>query len=146
MSPYLCEPCFVKLRHILLQRLSVTRALQDFLPFQKLSFGGRQSNVSMTIVVFISCQFQDHVRSSLDQECQEKSLSYYDKVVCNFAEIEDYYVEKTWFVFELHSRNTFFASETFVKKGAYETKLERVVSDPPKRKSKKRKVAEKVGL
>ena len=32
-----------------------------------LSFGGRQSNVSMTIVVFISCQFHSHVRSSLDQ-------------------------------------------------------------------------------
>ena len=39
----------------------------DFLPFQKLSIGGRQSNVSMTIVVFISCQFHSHVRSSLDQ-------------------------------------------------------------------------------
>ena len=35
---------------------------------QKLSFGGRQSNVSMTIVLFISCQFHGHVRSSLDQE------------------------------------------------------------------------------
>ena len=33
-----------------LQRLSVTRALQRFFfPFQKLRFGGRQSNVSMTI-------------------------------------------------------------------------------------------------
>ena len=41
----------------------------DFLPLQKLSFGGRQSNVSMTIVVFISsCQFHGHVRSSLDHE------------------------------------------------------------------------------
>ena len=39
----------------------------DFFPFQKLSFGGRQSNVSMTIVVFISCQFHGHVRLSLDQ-------------------------------------------------------------------------------
>ena len=39
----------------------------NFFSFQKLSFGGRQSNVSMTIVVFISCQFQGHVRSSLDQ-------------------------------------------------------------------------------
>ena len=37
----------------------------DFFPFQKLSFGGRQSNVSMTIVVFISCQFHGHVRPSL---------------------------------------------------------------------------------
>ena len=37
----------------------------DLFPFQKLSFGGRQSNVSMTIVVFISCQFHGHVRSSL---------------------------------------------------------------------------------
>ena len=32
-----------------LQRLSVTRALQRFFLFQKLRFGGRQSNVSMTI-------------------------------------------------------------------------------------------------
>ena len=39
----------------------------DFFSFQKLSFGGRQSNVSMTIVVFISCQFHGDVRSSLDQ-------------------------------------------------------------------------------
>ena len=31
--------------------------LNDFFPFQKLSFGGRQSNVSMKIVVFISSQF-----------------------------------------------------------------------------------------
>ena len=41
--------------------------LNDFFPFEKLSFGGRQSNVSMTIVAFISCQFHSHVRSSLDQ-------------------------------------------------------------------------------
>ena len=40
----------------------------DFFGIQKLSFGGRQSNVSMTIVLFISCQFHGHVRSSLDQE------------------------------------------------------------------------------
>ena len=39
----------------------------DLFPFQKLSFGGRQSNVSMTIVVFISCQFHSDVRSSLYQ-------------------------------------------------------------------------------
>ena len=73
--------------------------------FQKLSFGGRQSNVSMTIAVFISCQFHGDVRSSLDRE---KSLSYYDRgVICNFAELEGYYVEKTWSVFESHSRNSF---------------------------------------
>ena len=40
---------------------------EDFFPLQKLSFGGRQSNVSMTMVVFISCQFHGDVRSSLDQ-------------------------------------------------------------------------------
>ena len=67
----------------------------DFFPFQKLSFGGRQSNVSMTIVVFISCHFHGNVRSSLDQVY---SLSYYDKVICNFAEMEGYYEEKTWSV------------------------------------------------
>ena len=60
-------------------------------------------NVSMTIVGFISCQFHRHVRSSLDLV---KSLSYYDKVVCNFAEMEGY-VEKTWSVFESHGKNTF---------------------------------------
>ena len=39
----------------------------DFFPFQNLSFGGRQSNVSMTMFVLISCQFHGDVRSSLDQ-------------------------------------------------------------------------------
>ena len=39
----------------------------DFFLFRKLRFGGRQSNVSMTIVVFISCQFHGDVRTSLDQ-------------------------------------------------------------------------------
>ena len=67
-------------------------------------FGGRQSNVSMTTVVFISWQFHGHVQSSLDQV---QSLSDYDKVICNFAEMEGYYAEKTWSVFESHSRNTF---------------------------------------
>ena len=43
----------------------------DFLPFQKLS-GVRQSNVSMTIVVFISCQFHGDVRSSLDHSLQNR--------------------------------------------------------------------------
>ena len=33
---------------------SHTRPSAIFFPFQKLSFGGRQSNVSMTIVMFIS--------------------------------------------------------------------------------------------
>ena len=69
-----------------------------------LSFGGRQSNVSMTIVVFVSCQFHGDVRSSLDQV---ESLSYYGKVICNFGEMKSYYTEKTWSVFESHSRNTF---------------------------------------
>ena len=41
--------------------------LNNFFPFEKLSFGGRQSNVSMTIVMFISCQFHSHIQSSLDQ-------------------------------------------------------------------------------
>ena len=48
-----------------LQRLPVTRALQQFFPHFK-SFGGRQSNVSMTIVMLILCQFHGDVRSSLD--------------------------------------------------------------------------------
>ena len=51
-----------------------------FLPFQKLRFGGRQSNVSMTIVVFISCQFHGHVRSSLDQRQQAVPAAMF--VVC----------------------------------------------------------------
>ena len=29
------------------------------------------------------------------------------KVISNFAEMKDYYAEKTWSVFESHSRNTF---------------------------------------
>ena len=68
-----------------LKRLPVTRALQRFFPISKTKFGGRQSNVSMTIVVFISCQFHGDVRSSLDQV---KSHKYHDKVICNFAEME----------------------------------------------------------
>ena len=41
-----------------LQPLPVTHApSMTFFSFQKLSFGGRQSNVSMTIVVFILCHF-----------------------------------------------------------------------------------------
>ena len=49
--------------------------------------------------------------------------------------MEGCYEERTWFVFDLHSRNTVLsASETFVKKAAYETKLvTRAVSDPPKK-------------
>ena len=35
------------------------------------------------------------------------SLSDYDKVICNFAEMKGYYAEKTWSVFESHNRNTF---------------------------------------
>ena len=41
----------------------------DFFPFQKLSFGGRQSNVSMTIVVFISWQFHGHLA------CERRRIS-----------------------------------------------------------------------
>ena len=44
-----------------------TRPSTIFFSFEKLSFSGRQSNVSMTIVVFISCQCHSHVRLSLDQ-------------------------------------------------------------------------------
>ena len=84
------------------------------------------------------------------------SDGYHDRVICNSAEMEGYYVEKTWSVFESH-RETLFASATFVKKAAFrlyeisKTKLckTRAVSDPPKRKSKKRtrhRVAETVGL
>ena len=50
--------------------------------------------------------------------------------------MEGHYVEKTWSVFESHS-------ETFVKKAAFrlnENKT-RAVSEPPKRKSKKRKIS-----
>ena len=85
-------------------------------PFEKLSFGGRQSNVSMTIVVFISSQFHSHVRSSLDQVY--KSLSYYyDKVIYNFVEMEGYYVEKTWSVFESHSRRNTFCERNVCEEG-----------------------------
>ena len=65
---------------------------------------------------------------------QVQSLSYYDNVIYNFAEMEGHYVEKTWSVFESHS-------ETFVKKAAFrlnENKT-RAVSEPPKRKSKETK-------
>ena len=46
--------------------------------------------------------------------------------------MEGYYVEKTWFVFELHSRNV-------CEEGGVRNKT-RVVSDSPKRKSRKRKI------
>ena len=125
---------------VFLQQLPVTRALQRFFShFKKLSFGGCQSNVSMTMVVFISCHFHGDVRWSLDQVY---SLSYYDKVICNFAKMEGYYVEKTWSVFESHSTNTF--CEWHVVKAVafrfYENKT-RAVSNPSRRKSKKRKIS-----
>ena len=62
----------------------------------------------------------------------------YDKAICNFTEMEGYYVEKTWFVFELHSRNTFHKGNV-CKEGGVQNKT-RAVSEPPKRKSKKRKI------
>ena len=54
----------------LLQRLPVTRALQQFFPISKTKFwwtSVKCFHVSMTIVVFISLQFHAHVWSSLDQ-------------------------------------------------------------------------------
>ena len=54
--------------------------------------------------------------------------------------MEGNYVEKTWSVFESHSETH---RETFVKKAAFrlnENKT-RAVSEPPKRKSKKRKIS-----
>ena len=72
-------------------------SFDDFFPIQKLSFDGRQSNVAMS-------RFHGHVLSSLDQVY---SLSDYDKVICNFAEMKGYYAEKMWSVLQSHSRNTF---------------------------------------
>ena len=58
--------------------------------------------------------------------------------------MEGYYVVKMRCVFESHTvAETLSASETFVKKAAfrlYESRT-RAVSDPPKRKSKKRKIS-----
>lgn len=106
---------FFNSQHILSARFSILHhaavyssyqshaSLNDPLPLQKLSSGGRQSNVSMTIVMFFSCQFHSHVWSSLDQVL----LGNYDKVISNFAEMEGYYIEKTWSIFKSHSWNTF---------------------------------------
>ena len=44
---------------------------------------------------------------SLVRRIKYKSLNYSDRVICCFAEMEGYHVEKTWSVFESHSRNTF---------------------------------------
>ena len=52
--------------------------------------------------------------------------------------MEGYYVEKTRFVFELHSRNAF-CERNVCEEGGVRNKI-RAVSDPPKRKSKKRKI------
>ena len=53
---------------------SHTRPSTIFSPFQVSSFGGCQSNVSMTEIVFILCQFHCDVRSSLDQVDQAQLL------------------------------------------------------------------------
>ena len=60
------SPAFSLNRVRLTAVTSHTRPSTIFFPFEKLSFGGRQSNVSMTIVVFISSPFHSHVRSSFD--------------------------------------------------------------------------------
>ena len=52
--------------------------------------------------------------------------------------MEGYYVEKTWFVFELHSRNAI-CKRNVCEEGDVQNKT-RAVSDPPKTKSKKRKI------
>ena len=52
-----------------------------------------------------------------------KSLSYSDKVICNFAEMEGSYVEETWFVFELHSINTF-CERNVCEEGGVRNKIE----------------------
>ena len=93
----------------------------------------------MTIVVFISCNFHGDVRSSLDQVY---SLRYYDKVICNFAEMEGYYAEKTWSVFESHSTNTFCEGNVCEEGGvSIVRKQTRAVRDPSRRKSKKRNIS-----
>ena len=61
----------------------------NFFSFE-MSFGGHQSNASMTIVLFILQQFGGHVRSLL-----RLGIAYYDKVISHFVEMEGYYVEAT---------------------------------------------------
>ena len=56
----------------------------------------------------------------------------------SFAEMEGYYVEKTWLVFESHSTNTF-CERNVCEEGGVRIKT-RAISDPLKRKSKKRKI------
>ena len=70
-----------------------------------LSFGGRQSNVSMKIVVFISCQFHSHFRLSLDQVYIAQLLWQSN---LQFRWNGGLLRGETWSVFETHSRNTFY--------------------------------------
>ena len=82
------------------------------------------------------------IRSSLDRVY--KSLSYYDKVICNFAEMEGYYGKKTWSVFESHSRNTFCERNVCGRRRRFDctkTKLRESI-----KRNERYQVAEKVGL
>ena len=64
---------------------------------------------------------------------------------CNFAEMKGSYAEKTWSFFESYDRNTF-SERNVCEEGGFSIvrkKKTRAVSDidPPKRKSKKRKIS-----
>ena len=59
-----------------------------------------------------------------------RSEGYYDKVICNFAEMEGDYVEKTWSVFESHIAETHFANETFAKKATFVRKQNSAKLEP----------------
>ena len=84
-----------------LQRLPVTRALQRLFPISKTKFW-------WTSIKCIHDNSRVHF-VSVSRRCSivVGSGIIADKVICNFAEMEGYYVEKTWSVFESHSRNTF---------------------------------------
>ena len=85
---------------------------------------------------------------------QVYSLSYYDLVVCNCDEMEGYYVEKTWFVFESHCRNTFCERNVCEESGVSiqfdctKTKLEpyKAIRQRESQRNERYQGAEKVGL
>ena len=117
-----------------LQRLPVTRAPQRFFPIWKTKFWWTSIKCfhdnSCVHFVSVSQPCSIVVRSGIIAQLLWQSY-------LQFRWDEVLYVEKTWSVFESHSRNTF--CERNVCEGGG-VSIERKQIEPPKRKSKKRKI------
>jgi hypothetical protein len=92
-----------------LQRLPITRALQRFFSPLKMSFWWTS----------IKC-FHDNTSSPVHFAAVSRPcsivVSYYNKVISHFVQVEGYYVETKWSIFESNSRNTF-CQQNFCEEG-----------------------------